>query len=237
MTESSPKWRSLHFYQQVKYVAEIVAIFGGLFLLGLNVYQVRLLSQSVEINRQLYNSSFPLEVQSNLVDYVDGKPLVIRLKVTNVIGRRMKLLTWMVRVVRTGSNTIEDDFRNTTIGLVKGRMKVPAPSNQGADRQIILKASESCILELSTKLDIPEYSQKDSFDHKSKQAAAFIVVPVWIESFNQFTSKIIFLSLWRDKNRSLHITPDILREMDDNTLMMIARIKRAQLSVPEPNEY
>jgi hypothetical protein len=64
MTGSGPKWRSLHFYQQVKYVAEILAICGGLFLLGLNVYQVRLLYQSVEINRQLYNSTFPLEVQS-----------------------------------------------------------------------------------------------------------------------------------------------------------------------------
>jgi hypothetical protein len=93
MIENSPSWKDLHFHQKLRYVFEIVAICGGLFLLGVNIYQLRLLSQSNEINRQMFNSTFPLEIQSDLVDFVDENPLVIRLRLTSIVGRRMELHT------------------------------------------------------------------------------------------------------------------------------------------------
>jgi len=236
MTESSPKWRSLHVYQKIKYFAEILAICGGLVLLALNVHQVRLLSESNEINRRVYNSTFPVEIQSALMNYVDGNPLVIRLRLTNVIGRRMQLRTWMARVVRMGSNTVEDDFGTTTIDLFKAEEKMPTSPTGAAGRKITLKASESCILKISTKLDVrAEYSEKDIFRRKPEQTA-FLAIPVSIESFGQSASKIILLSLSRDKDGSLLVTPDILRDMNNDTLMQIVRIMRAQLSVPHWDE-
>src|SRR3989304_3247772 len=102
MAENSPGWSNLRFYQKVKYFLEIVAICGGLFLLWINYNQLTLLSQSNEINRQMFSSTFPLEIQSNLVGFVDENPPVIKLRLTNIVSRRIELLTWTPRFVRIG---------------------------------------------------------------------------------------------------------------------------------------
>jgi hypothetical protein len=97
----------------------------------------------------------------------------------------------------------------------------------------VLQPSESCILELCSKLDIRgEYSGKNIFKPKPLQTA-FIIIPVFIESFGQYTSRIILLSLSRDNHKSLVVISEDFRGLDDQTLMLIMKIKRAQLSLPE----
>ena len=47
--EEAP-WKQLPFYKKIKYLAEIVAIAGGLFLIGLNVYQLNLFREQLKLN-------------------------------------------------------------------------------------------------------------------------------------------------------------------------------------------
>jgi hypothetical protein len=234
MTENSPSWKNLGLHQKMKYVLEIVAICGGLVLLGVNVYQVWLLSQSNQINRQIFNSTFPLEIQANLVGFVDENPLVIKLRLTNIVGRRMELHTLMPRFVRIGSEAIEHTLADITIDLFNEKGASSVSSTHGLDREIVLQPSESCILKLCSKLDVRgEYSEKAIFKPKPLQTA-FIIIPIFILSFGgQSDSKIILLSLSRDNHKSLVVVSNVFRGLDDQTLMAIMKITRATLSLPE----
>jgi hypothetical protein len=49
-------WNQLPIHKKIKYLAEIVAIMGGLFLIGLNVYQLRLFRDQLTLN----NNDFQL---------------------------------------------------------------------------------------------------------------------------------------------------------------------------------
>lgn len=69
MTELPHKWKSLRLHQKIKYIAELIAICGGLIVLFLMVRQNA-------INYEMLKSTFPLEIESALIDYADRKPLV-----------------------------------------------------------------------------------------------------------------------------------------------------------------
>jgi hypothetical protein len=233
MIENNPSWKELRFHKKVRYVLEIVAICGGLGLLVVNVIQVRLLSQSNETNRQMFSFTFPIEIQSDLVDFVDKNPLVIRLRLTNTTGRRMQLRTLIPRFVRVGFKVIEGTPAGITIDIFKQKDVSSPFTTHDLIQKIVLRPSDSCILKLCSELDVRgEYSGKNIFKPKPLQTA-FIIVPVYIESFEQSTSKVILLSLSRDDNNSLVVTSEVFRGLDDKTLMLIMEITRAQHSPPK----
>ncbi|MBA4389532.1 MAG: hypothetical protein C0399_01160 [Syntrophus sp. (in: bacteria)] len=233
MATNSPRWKDLPLHQRVKYLSEIVAICGGLFLLAVNIYQVRLLSESNEVSRQLFSSTFPLEIQTDIVKLVDQNPLLVRLKLTNVVGRRIQLRPWLPRCVRIGSEVLEPSLGETTIRLENQKGESPASSIKGVQKPAVLKSGESCFLEISTKLDVPgQYSPNDLFRHKPEQTA-FLVLSLSVESFDQSASKIIFLSFSRDKRGTLLADSDVFRDLDDRTLMEIVKLERLRLSKPK----
>jgi len=168
-----------------------------------------------------------------LVDWVDANPLVIKLRLTNIIQRRMELHIWIPQVLGTRPYVVQSDFGNTTIQLFKGNGKIPA-ARPGLDHQLILKPSESCILEIQTGLDTHVDHAKDGVLDRKLEIKPFLAIPVWLKSFGQFDTKIILLCFARDKMRSLKITSDVLPDIGNDSLLKIVRIRRSQLNVPAP---
>jgi len=233
MAEKNPSWKDLHLHQKLKYLFEIVAILGGLTLLWFNYSQLKLLSQSNEINRQMFSSSFPLEIESKVVGFVDENPLLIKLRLTNIVGRRMQLETLTAEFLRFTSEVIEEASINIRLNFSKQGSASPPCDMHDLTLKIVLQPSDSCFLELCSKLDIRgEYSEKNIFKPKPLETA-FIIVPLYIESYGQYSSRIILLTVWRDQHKSLVVTSEDYRRLDKETLTQIMRIERAGLRIPE----
>ena len=113
MTELPTKWQRLPVHQKIKYIAELMAIFGGLSLLVFNAFQLKFLAQQNTINYEILKSTFPLEIESALIDYTDGEPLVLKVRLANVVNQTLYLQTLIPKFVLSGSNEIRSAGLNT----------------------------------------------------------------------------------------------------------------------------
>ena len=234
MSDLPAKWKSLPTYQKIKYIAEIIAILGGLVLISVNVFQLRLLSESNSINRALIRSTFPLEIESGVIEYSDKQPIVLKIKLTNIVNQRFSIQPWLPEMVPSGSKATKSDLKEITTKIYRTKSKTPVvTSPYENERKVTLKPSESCILEMSIELDIPSaYAEKDIFKYKPENAA-FIIIPMTLFGVEQQSSRTLLVSLSRDKKKSLIVSSDILRITDNDTILQIVGIERSRMSVPE----
>ncbi|MBF8275214.1 MAG: hypothetical protein HW390_287 [Candidatus Brocadiaceae bacterium] len=119
MIKKSPLWHELPLHQKVKYFVEIIAVFGGLILIAINTYQIKLFKESNSINLLNLKASFPLDIEIGLVEYQDNIPLVLKLNITNLGKNKVTLYQGLPKLFLPGSKKIEDGFNSVKTAIYK----------------------------------------------------------------------------------------------------------------------
>lgn len=165
MTELPHKWKSLRLHQKIKYIAELIAICGGLIVLFLMVRQNA-------INYEMLKSTFPLEIESALIDYADRKPLVLKVMLTNVVNHGVYLQTGSPEFVLSNSDEIRSGPSEIEAKIYKQNSTNITSSSYTEERNVNLNQSESCVLELTTNLKTnAAYHDKAMFKHNTELAS------------------------------------------------------------------
>ncbi len=228
MNELPTIWQKLPTHQKIKYIAELIAIFCGVFLLILNSYQLKLLAQQNAINYEILKSTFPLEIDSDLIDYTDGEPIVLRVKIGNIVSQTLYLQIFIPKYVLSGSNIIKSGLSEIETKIYKQDTTNMYSSPYIKGNDIVLKPYESCVLELTTSLRTNIYHKKNMVKY-SPELASFIVIPITLRSPEQQTSRTLLVSLARDENKTLLISSEISRITDDK--MLLEEVKYRRISV------
>ena len=236
MADKNSSWHSLPLYQRIKYVFELVAICGGILLLAVNAYQVRLLFESNKISQNMLSLTFPPpEIEISLLEFKDNKPLNMRFKVTNLTNRSVEFHTLLPQIVAFGSKELKTDLSLIRIGLSKeGRSPSESFLFNGLDK-ITLKSGEGCLMEVSADLSVTNSLTNRGLSPSRPLQTAFIAIPVTIHSLGQTSKRTILISLARDKNGSLTIASIEFPVFDNGTLLQVVRYARSILSVPVPD--
>ena len=231
-----PAWKKLPLYLRIKYVAEIIAICGALFLLAVNANQLKLLHEQNIISLAYFKASFPLDIETKLIDYKDGHPLLIRLGITNIVKDKIKIDGMLLpKVALKDSKKMENGFTLIKTALYKKERPQSVPFK--INTELLLNPNENCILEITADIQVESrYKKDDVFKYKPGDAV-FIILPIHLktieDSAGRSTQKIILISLSRMKDKSLIVYPEVLDFTDDDTLFQILGIQRLRLSVPE----
>lgn len=231
-----PTWEKLPLYLRIKYIAEIIAICGGLFLLTVTANQLKLLHEQKMISLAYFKASFPLDIETKLIDYKDGHPLLIRLGITNIVKDKIKLDGMLLpKVVLKESKKMENGLALIKTSLYKKER--PQSESFKINKELLLNSNENCILEITADIQVEgRYKKDDVFKYKPEDAV-FIILPIRLktieDSAGRSAQKIILISLSRMKDKSLIVYPEVLDFTDEDTLFQILRIQRARLSVPE----
>lgn len=227
MTELPYKWQSLPVHQKIKYLAELIAICGGLFLLILNAYQLKLMAQQNAINYEILKSTFPIEIESALIDYTDRKPLVLKVKLTNVVNQTVYLQTLIPKFVLSNSDEIKSGLSEIETKIYKQNSTNIISSPYAEEQKVILKPYESCILELTINLKTNDAYHDKHMSKFNPELASFIIIPIALRGPEQETSRTLSVSLARDKNKHLLVSSNISRITDNKILLEDIKFKRA----------
>ncbi len=218
---NKPAWKELPLHQKIKYIAEILAIGMGIFLVGLTTYQLKLIREANKINLSYFKSSFLLDIESKIIKYEDTLPLVLRLNISNIGKERIKLYSWVPKLFLPNSEKIEDEFETINHSFYKQNKNKVTPFNN--EHNINLNIKEGCIMEITINNII-----KDESDNILRPT--YIIFPLTLESKYYNEEKTLIIKLARDKNKSLIMSSEILKSNDENLLFRM-KIERMQLSV------
>lgn len=228
MTITPDRWHDLPFYKKLKYVAELVAIFGGLCLLGVNAYQIVLLRQSNATNYEMFKSTFPLEVEAVLTESSDKNPIDIKIRLTNVVGQMFDVQASLPEYISSSSHefSLSPEIRAR---IYKGKT---ASENSSWYDKVILRPSESCTLELTANMKIRS-SYRSVIKHMPAEAS-FIIVPIVLRGAERNTQRTLLVSLGRDtETGSLVVTSDLLKDTDRVALSMMIALQRRIRELPD----
>lgn len=217
-----PIWNELPLHQKIKYFVEIIAILGGLFLIGINTYQIKLLKESNSINFLNLKASFPLDIEIGIVGYEDNIPLVLRLNITNVGRNRITLDPLSPKLFLPDSEIIEDGFESVDTTIYKQHKPTLF-----REHEIALNTLENCVLEVVANINILGYSEEyENF------ISTYILLPIMVKGAVYSEDKTLLIKLSRNKNKSLIISSEVIRITDHEILSKILRIERSQIELP-----
>jgi hypothetical protein len=231
-----PVWKKLPFYLQFKYFAEIIAICVALFLLAINAYQLKLLHEQNKIILANFRASFPLNIETKLIEYKDGHPIIIKIGITNIVKDKIKLYGVLLpKLVLNSSNKIENGI--SLINTILYKKERPKSNSFKINNEMLLNPNENCILEITADIEVGRYYKKDDIFKYKPEDTAFIILPICLSNIEDSAvrsiQKTIIIYLSRMKDRSLNVYSEVLDITDDDTLLLLIRIHRTRLSVPE----
>lgn len=227
MSDALTKWKELPLHSKLKYSAEIIAVIGGLILLGLNAYQLKLLQESNAINRDIFNSTFPLDIETEIIGHQDKDPIIIKLRIKNVAKERINLETGIPRLVSRSSHKVESGIGTIETAFFNQNGPV---DNQGIVSGTILNPLKSCVLEIKAKNEV---DKKDSAFIYKPQDESFIILPLDLRMLERTSYRTILISLSRNEDNVLSVSSKELRISDEKMLLGIIRLKKAEKSLPE----
>lgn len=228
MTELPTRWQRLPLHQKIKYIAELTVVCGGLLLLILNLYQLKLLAQQNAINYEILKLTFPIEIESTVIDYKDGEPLVLRVRLTNMTNQTVSLQTLTPKFVLSGSNEIRTSLSEIETKIYKQNNALTMWSPYSKEGSVTLKPYEGCILGLTASLKTDVYHDKEMIKYNAEMAS-FIMIPTVLRDAARETSRTLIVSLTRDKNRVLLVSCEIKRITDDKLLLQEAEYMRSRV--------
>ncbi|MEK6765425.1 MAG: hypothetical protein AABY49_04245 [Planctomycetota bacterium] len=219
-------WKELPLHQKIKYIAEIVAICVGIFLVGLNTYQLKLIREANKINLLYFKSSFLLDIDSKIINYEDTLPLILRLNISNIGKESFTLYSWLPKLFLPNSEMFEDGSKIINSSLNKQNKNTSTPFGN-IRNGIILNIKENCIMEITINNDIVVNSKTND-----TLRPTYIIFPITLKGKQYEENKTLIIRLARDKNKSLIMSSDLF-ESNDEKLLFIMQIERAQLGVAE----
>lgn len=218
-------WKELPLHQKIKYIAEIVAICVGIFLVGLTTYQLKLIREANKINLLHFKSSFLLDIDSKIINYADTLPLVLRLNISNIGKESFELYPGLPKLFLPNSEMIEDGFKIINSSLYKQNKNASTPFDKL--NPIILNIKENCIMEIIINNDIVVNARTNE-----TLRPTYIILPLTLIGKQYNENKTLLIRLARDKNKSLIMSSEILKS-NDETLLFTMQIERAMLGIAE----
>lgn len=220
-------WKELPLHQKIKYIAEIVAICVGVFLVGLTTYQLKLIREANKINLLYFKSSFLLDIDSKIINYEDTLPLILKLNISNIGKESIELYSGLPKLFPPNSEMFEDGSKIINSSLYKKNENTSTPFDNRRNN-IILNIKEDCIMEITINTDIVVNSKTND-----TLRLTYIIFPLTLKGKHYVENKKLIIRLARDKNKSLIMSSDIIEENDEKFLLIKLQLERGFLDFPE----
>jgi len=209
--EISPKFKELPVYQKIRYVAELIAIVGGLIILILNYWQMSLLNESNRIARNIYESTFSLEVGLKLVQYSDNMPISMKFQIENIGTNPFEISANSApRYILANSEEVKFG-EEIEVNLYEEKESKSKPVNfSELNNKIFLNPKGKAIFAVKVYFKIENFLKaNDTFLYRP-EFSSFVLIPLHLIGLGHLSGdKFISIALLRDRENDLRIDSEV----------------------------